>query len=365
MVITLALLAVVSPPPGSAAVTVAFTATGGTVVWNGLYTAGERPGPFRVIAAAAGHADTAVLYLHAPAEAAATAPPSSGIPFGPYGAWSGTRLKPNTDVFTAAMGSFTPSEIVAALGIAHERRKQLVVSFTGGAHQRYLTDGVFDMSKWRARLDAYNTGSIRAAVAEAVANGTLIGNSVMDEPHVKGLGDGNTWGPAGTMTKARVDTLCGYVKAIFPTLPVGVVHPHNAFEPSRSYRVCEFLVDQYSQRQGDVTQFRDAGLALARRDGMALIFSLNILNGGVQAPRSGGWECPAGTSGGRGTSRPNCRMTPEQIRDWGTLLGTAGCAMLLWRYDDSFMADPANEQAFRDVAGRLATLPHRSCGRPS
>lgn len=89
----------------------------------------------------------------------------------------------------------------------------------------------------------------------------------MDEPHVTGLGDGNTWGPSGTMTKARVDEMCGYVKANFPTMPVGVVHQHMAFEPDKSYRVCGFIVSQYSHRYGDVTKFRDDALAMGRRDG--------------------------------------------------------------------------------------------------
>ena len=42
-----------------------------------------------------------------------------------------------------------------------------------------------------------------------VADGTIIGSRVMDEPYVSGgaTGGGNTWGPKGTMTKARVDTL--------------------------------------------------------------------------------------------------------------------------------------------------------------
>jgi hypothetical protein len=56
-------------------------------------------------------------------------------------------------------------------------------------------------------------------------------------------------------------------------------------------------------------------------------------------------------------------MTPDQVRDWGILLGTAGCAMVLWRYENDFMADPASIQAFRDVAGHLSALPSKSCRR--
>jgi hypothetical protein len=186
---------------------------------------------------------------------------------------------------------------------------------------------------------------------------------VMDEPHVYGLGDGNTCGPQGTMTKARVDSLCVYVKRIFPTLPVGVSHGHDAFEPTKSYRTCEFIIDQYSWRKGPVTEFRDKALAMAERDGMSIVFSLNIINGGIQAARDGNWNCSLSTTGGRGTYNPNCRMTPQQVRDWGILLGSAGCALNMWRYDSAFMSDPENQQAFRDVAQRLAGLPAKRCSR--
>jgi hypothetical protein len=167
------------------------------------------------------------------------------------------------------------------------------------------------------------------------------------------------------MTKARVDGMCRYVKSIFPTLPVGVVHQHNAFEPLNSYRVCDFLVAQYAWRStaGDIYKFRDEAVALGRRDGMAIVFSMNILNGGVQAPRDGLWNCPLTTTGGRGTYDPNCRMTPQQVRDWGIALGSAGCALVMWRYDSAFMSKPVNVQAFGEVGAALARVPARSCRR--
>jgi hypothetical protein len=35
--------------------------------------------------------------------------------------------------------------------------------------------------------------------------------------------------------------------------------------------------------------------------------------------------------------------------------------MMMWKYDDAFMANPGNQQAFRDVAATLASLPAKSC----
>jgi hypothetical protein len=184
----------------------------------------------------------------------------------------------------------------------------------------------------------------------------------MDEPNAHGSPDvgGNTWGPAGTMTKARVDSLCGYVKAIFPTLPTGVFQRHDVLEPTKNYAQCDFIVDQYVSRVGDVTAFRDAALAFGQRSRISIIFSINILNGGTP-DRDGTWDC-AGT-GGLGEQTNLCLMTPEQVRNFGQVLGQAGCGLLMWRYDSEFMANPDNQQAFRDIASRLASVPGRACTR--
>jgi len=193
-------------------------------------------------------------------------------------------------------------------------------------------------------------------------DGVIVGNNVMDEPYVSGgsSGGGNTWGPKGTMTKSRVDRLCDHVKQIFPTLPVDVAHQHNAFEPDKSYAVCEFIIDQYDHRRGDVRTFRDDGLALARRDGHAIMFGLNLLDGAVK-DKDGTYDCTGAGQAGTGTFAPNCRMTPEQVGEWGRILGEAGCGLFMWRYDSAFISDPDNQAAFKDLAAYLAGLPSKSC----
>ena len=346
----------------SVAVQVDFSATGGTIGSNGLYTAGQTAGSFKVIAVSSGLADTAVVTLTAPTAPTAPSGTGTGIPFGPFAAWEGSTLKANTGMFSLTVTSVTPSNIIEKISEARQNRTKLLLAMTGGAHDNYLTLGMFDRSKWDAKMNSFNTSAIKSAVAGAVADGTILGNVVMDEPNVSGRGDGNTWGPPGTMTKARVDSLCGYVKDLFPTLPAGVQHRHDIFEPTKSYRVCDFLASQYASRIGDVTAFRDAGLAMARRDGHAILFAMNILNGGVQ-DKDGVYDCTGPGQGGKGTYEPNCRMTAQLVREVGMTLGPAGCGFMVWRYDATFMADPANQQAFRDLGAKLATSPAKSCRR--
>ena len=183
----------------------------------------------------------------------------------------------------------------------------------------------------------------------------------MDEPHARGQGDGNTWGPQGTMTKARVDSMCAYVKSIFPTMPVGVVHQHQLFEPSQSYRVCDFLVDQYQYSYGPVTAWRDAALAMAHRDGIRILFGANELNGGPK-DRDGTWDCKE-EGGYKAQSSPNCQIPPDSLERWYPILARAGCGFRVWRWDPVRTNDPAYRAARRAVRDSLAGWNAPTCAR--
>jgi len=281
-----------------------------------------------------------------------------GVPMGMAGLFTaGADRGP----FAMSLDGYNADNIIARLETARGKKLRVLLNMTGGSHNNYKTDGVFDITKWMAKMQTYNTTSIQAAIAAGVADGTIIGNSVMDEP--QNTSAEASWGPPGTMTKARVDEMCRYVRGLFPTLPVGVVHDHRVFEPETGYSSCDFLVSQYTYRKtkGDVQGFRDAGLAFAARNHMAIIFSINILDGGI--PRKATGTCEIPETGGPGTYGRNCRMTPEQIRDFGLVLGPAGCAFSMWRYDREFFSNSANKASFTEIADSLSKAPAKSCRR--
>ncbi len=175
----------------------------------------------------------------------------------------------------------------------------------------------------------------------------------MDEP--ANISPTNSWGPAGTMTKARVDDMCRYVKQMFPTLPVGVLHDHRIFEPEKGYQTCEFLVSQYRLSKGDVQDFRDGGLAFARRYNMSILFSLNILHGGDPGTTCEKWgDDPRGIL---------CPMSAAQLRDWGKTLGSVGCGLIMWKYERAYIDKPEIQGALRDIAESLARVPGKPCTR--
>jgi hypothetical protein len=211
------------------------------------------------------------------------------------------------------------------------------------------------MAKWKAKMNTFNTSTIKSAVAAAVADGTIVGNIVMDEPSNTAVD--NSWGPAGTLNKARVDSMADYVRAMFPTLPIGVTMDYTIWK-DQSYKKLDFIVSQYRWSKGDVYTYRDGALALGARDGHKILFSMNIIDGGAKVP-----GCPVPETGGPGSYATNCRMTPEEIRRYGAVLGPAGCALVMWQYNSEYMANVDNRESFKYLADMLAGLPAKTCSR--
>ena len=277
----------------------------------------------------------------------------NSMAFGPEALWAGsTGLKSRAIPFTASTNYTDPRGIIKQISVARAMGQRLTLNMTGGGHHRYKSNGRFDLRKWKAQMNKFNTREIKAAVARGVADGTVMMNTVMDEPNVP------SWG--GVMTKPLLDQMAKYVKGMFPTLPVSVALRYD-WRPHERFRVMDAYISQYSWYRGSAASFRDKGLAEARKQGMKMVFAMNLLNGGVH--NFARKTCPVPLTGGKGTYSPACRMTASQVRDWGRLLGTAGCGLILWRYDNAFMAKSANVQAMRDVAATLARTPSRSCRR--
>ncbi len=294
----------------------------------------------------------------ADAQPPALATSSSGIPFGPYNLWANpTEVEWGPSPFTSSMdNSSFPTSIVKRIAAARQNRMHIMLAMTDGLTEN-LTNGRFDLSKWKSRMNAMNTSEIRKAVADGVADGTIVANKMLDEP------ESPQWG--GVVTKSMLDQMATYAKNIFPTLPMGVTHgaPGFKWQSGQHYKVLDWVGVQYvyNYNQGNVNGWRDEVLSFARANGVTPAFSLNILNGGVR-DQTGAWDCP--NTGGKGTRSTYCRMTADQVATYGKAAGPYGCAMLMWKYDGAFMSKSANVTAFKDVASFLSSKPRKSCRRP-
>ncbi len=285
-------------------------------------------------------------------------PPAAakGIPFG----CSGCLGAADPPAVTLSLEGTSPGQLLRQIAEARATGYRLQLNPTGGAHENYRTNGRFDVAKWQARMNAYRTPELQAAVARAVSDGVLIGASVMDEPQQedKPGNEAKSWGPHGWITKAKVDDLCARGKAIFPTLPWGVVHDYTQFYTETPYRTCDFLASQYRLSKEPATEYVKHASAWAAKSGVALVLMLNYLHGGTPAT-----DCPKyGDDNAGGTL---CPMTAKQIRELGTLFGNGSgvCAVGGWRYEAEYMTEPAIAAAMRFTADTLATRPWKACRR--
>jgi hypothetical protein len=295
-----------------------------------------------------------------PAKSATTSGTTgSGVPFGPFNFYASynTFYQDPVTPFNLTLSSFSAGGIINQINAARSKGVHLVTAMTGGSHDQYLTNGQFDMVKWKARMNTYNTSAIKAAVADAVADGTILLNSVMDEPNH------SSWG--GVMTHTKLDEMARYVKGIFPTLKTGVVVQWD-WQRTSTYQDMDVLISQYGvHNKGPVLAYRDSAVASAQDKNVGLMFSMNVLNGGTRVP---GWPeagCPVPQTGGPGTSGGNCRMTAAQVRDFGNVLVSEpfACGLLMWEYESTFFGRADNKDAFDDVAATAAARPSRVCGK--
>src|SRR5262245_12141991 len=90
----------------------------------------------------------------------------TGIPFGPY------ALYANTTEFAWGPAPFTtsldnagyPNAIVNRINAARQDHHRLVLAMTAD-RAYYITNGKFDLAKWKIRMNTLNTATIRDAVA--------------------------------------------------------------------------------------------------------------------------------------------------------------------------------------------------------
>lgn len=279
-----------------------------------------------------------------------------GIPFGPKGDYSADgKLAPEIRSWaTLGHASDDTARFALRLKAARAGKYQIALLPAGGARANYQTNGTFDMAKWKAKVRTF--ASARAQMDSAYKDGTLIGASLMDEPYNR-TGTSNDWHwAAGTDIAKAVDGMCRWARdSVFgPKIPVGVLQDARF----GGYTNCDFIVSQYRYTKDSLLPYRDKALKVERETGTKIAFAINVLDGGKKVA-----GCPVPPTGGTGATNDNCRMSPEELKESGVVLGSAGCFLTGFVFDPVYMSKPANKAALEFVAGVLKTLPRKSCKR--
>jgi hypothetical protein len=279
-------------------------------------------------------------------EAASVAPSFSrsfrgGIPFGVYHLPKHEYGK----VMNGSLANLSPSDLISYLEAARQSGTRIMLSTVGRQTHYRNKDHSFSLALWKQRVDRFRGVDFSSYIAD----GTIIGHYLLDEPHDKG-----NWGGA-TVSPAILDEMARHSKQLWPSMAT-VVRAWPDYLQGYNYKYLDAAWAQYSPRYGassqrlPVKEFISRNVSQARGSGLALVVGMNLLAGG--------------SSRGLGGYYPG-QLAPSasDLREFGSALleSSYACAFISWRHDDKYMSRPEIAAAMSELADKARSHPYKSC----
>lgn len=250
------------------------------------------------------------------------------LPFGPKQLPS--KLFGASPFTGAYVNAGSPDTLMKRLRLARAGRIHLLIKLAGPRRLFQNQDGSFSLEMWKRNIDRLRGVNL----ASYVADGTVIGAELVNEPHVRGK-----WG-GRMITKEQLEAAAAYVKSIWPYLPVGAGRSDYVLKYA-PWKHLDFGHSQYHMRKGDIYTWRRKTVQESKEAGVALLLSLNFYGGEVG-------------------NRP---MTPQEVQRLGSVLAadTYACGLTGYRYDEKYYSAPDMQKAFAVVASVAAKHPAPPC----
>jgi hypothetical protein len=250
-----------------------------------------------------------------------------------------------TSVHTGTLlgGPVTPSNVLSVLATARAKKGRLFLKLCKGRDEYVQnSDGTFSLTKWKALIDGYRSLNL----APYIADGTLIGHFLIDEPH-----RASKWG-GKVIPHATVEAMAQYSKSIWPTLTT-VVHtqtPWLANSPI-TYRYLDAGWTQYAAGKGEVTRWVTTEVGAAQSKRLGLVMGLNVLDGGN------------GSSGIRGPSSGKWSMSATELKTYGkvVLSHSYGCAFVMWNHNLTYYGRSDIRAAMSTLSLKATSHTKTSC----
>ena len=295
--------------------------------------------------------DTSVVHgarLIAPAPTPAPPPVvaasvGTGVPFGPF-------HLPNDQFgahawYTGALRALAPSSAARDLAAATAQGIRLVVSLPSSRGNYTNSDKTFNLSMWKKQMDKWKSST--ALLQAYYANGTIVGNYLVDEPHCAGC-----WG-GKTISYAALEEMGRYAKTIAPSLPTIVrTTPGWLRHGKYTFHNVDLAWAQYEGRlhypSAGMTaeQFRDQSVVDAKALGMGLIMGMNTLDGGDGSSKiSGTFNLK--------TVKTRWQMSAAEVEHAGTVFAKEPyvCAVLDWRFSSTMETGRYTSAQFAGIKG--------------
>jgi hypothetical protein len=242
--------------------------------------------------------------------------------------------------FNALVAAAYPPVLIAKLDAARRANDRVLLSLAGSG-QLYRDENGFNLDLWKQRVDRFRGIDFSSYIAD----GTLIGNFILDEQN-----DPTNWN-GDYVTQAEIDAMAQYSKEIWPDLPA-IIRAWPAYLKGYQYKYLDAAWAQYHERFGPIDAFIEKNVREAKEVGLELVAGLNLLGGG-------GEDGLPGYRGGKNS------MSASQIRSWGTtyLNEPYICAFLMWSYQADYINRPDIKAALEEISQKARSYPTKKCRR--
>jgi hypothetical protein len=238
-------------------------------------------------------------------------------------------------------GGITPTNILSLLADARAKGARLFLKLCMGKDSYVKNpDGTFSVTKWKALVDRFRSVNLDPYIAD----GTLLGHFLIDEPH-----RASKWG-GQIIPHATVEALAQYSKQIWPSLNT-FVHTKTDWLASTpiTYTHLDAGWTQYAAGKGTVTTWIASEIARAKSKGLGLVVGLNVLHGGN------------GSSGNRLSG--GYSMSASELRSYGTTLlnQSYACAFFMWQHNTTYYGRSDVKIAMAELSTKAKAHVKTSC----
>ncbi len=250
------------------------------------------------------------------------------LPFGPK--QLPLKLFGHSPFTGAYVNAGSAERLAKMLSLARAARMHLILKLDRSHTLSQNSDGTFSLELWKSDIDRLRSIDL----APYVADGTVIGAELFNEPHVP-----SKWG-GKIVTKEQLEAAAAYAKSIWPYLPVGAGRSDYLLKYA-PWEHLDFGHSQYHMRKGDIETWRRTTVEESKAAGVALLLSLNFY---------------AGEAG----NRP---MRPQEVQRFGSALAadTYACALTGYVYDEKYFSAPGIADAFAAIASVAGSHPAPPC----
>jgi len=244
-----------------------------------------------------------------------------------------------SSVHTGGVRGITPSAILSYLAQTKAKGGRALLNLGREARN---ADGTFSLTAWKARIDQYRGVNL----GPYIADGTLIGHFLVDEPHFQ-----SRWG-GKIIPQSTVEEMARHSKQLWPTMATIVNAPlHWLADSPITYTFLDAGWAMYWSSTSSNPKWAANQVASAKRKGLGMFSGLNVLDGGN------------GTSGFRGNYPHRWAMSASELRSYGSALLSQSyvCGFAMWKYTSAYYDRPDIKSAMAELSTKAKNHAKTSC----